>query len=94
MSMFIFKEARNFQKKTDKSDLYIVKLVELREKDNQRFVIDRDYFVDKESFDKIVAKKLTFGAQVDPVGKPAEYFGGRERLDDLEVLAKSPYEKV
>ncbi|MBQ6980009.1 MAG: hypothetical protein IJQ07_05130 [Clostridia bacterium] len=94
MSMFIFKEARHFQKKVDKSDLYIVKLNELVEKDGKQFVFDRDYFVDKESFDKISAKNLTFGAQVEPVGKPAEYFGGKERLADLKVLSKSPYEKV
>ena len=94
MSMFIFKEARHIQKKSDKSDLYIVKLFEVREKDGKQFVFDRDNFVDKEVFDKISAKNLTFGAQVDPKGQPAEYFGGRERLADLEVLAKSPYGKA
>ena len=92
--MYIFKEARHFQKKSDKSDLYIVKLNELVEKDGKQFVFDRDYFVDKETFDKISAKNLMFGVQVLPKGKPAEYFGGKERLADLGILAKSPYGKA
>ena len=94
MSMFIFKEARHFQKKSDKSDLYVFGLLEVREKDGKQFVFDRDNFVDKEVFDKVVAKNLTFGAQVKPIGQPADYFGGRERLGDLEVLVKSPYGKA
>ena len=94
MSMFIFKEARNFQKKSDNSDLYVVGLLEVREKDGKQFIFDRDNFVDKETYEKIAAKNLTFGAQVKPIAKPAEYFGGRERLGDLEVIAKSPYGKA
>ena len=91
MGMFIFKEARHFQKKSDKADLYLVKLFEVTDRDGKQFVFDRDNFVDKETFDKIVAKNFTFGAQVKPIGRPADYFGGKERLADLELLAKSPY---
>ena len=91
MSMYVFRSCRHFKKKADNSDLYVVSLLDVSEKDGQQFVFDRDNFVDKETFDKVSAKKLPFGTVVDPIGKPAEYFGGKERLADVKVLNKSPY---
>ena len=94
MSMFIFKEARHFQKKSDKTDLYVVNLLEIREKDGKQYVFERDNFVDKTVYEKIAAMQLMFGAIVKPIGQPADYFGGRERLGDLELIALSPYGKA